>query len=101
MEKESPVGRIGSTGVVERGVQRNEGLIGTLMSGCQESGQIAAMKVLDFIKECGAAEIDIILKIDQEPAIEALMADEVKTRGAAITVLEKPPVGSIGSNACR
>ena len=62
------------------------------------SGQFAAMKVLDFIKECGAAETEIILKADQEPAIEALMADVVKTRGAAITVLEKSPVGSSGSN---
>ena len=62
------------------------------------SGQFAAMKVLDFIKECGAAETEKILKTDQEPAIEALMADVVKTRGAAITVLEKSPVGSSGSN---
>ena len=62
------------------------------------SGQFAAMKVLDFIKECGAAETEIILKTDQEPAIEALMADVVKTRGAAITVLEKSPVGTSGSN---
>ena len=58
------------------------------------SGQFAAMKVLDFIKECGAAETEIILKTDQEPAIEALMADVLKTRGAAITVLQKSPVGS-------
>ena len=48
------------------------------------SGQFAAMKVLDFIKECGAAETEILLKTDQEPAIEALMADVVKTRGAAL-----------------
>ena len=47
------------------------------------SGQFAAMKVLDFIKECGAAETESILKTDQEPAIEALMADVVKTRGAS------------------
>ena len=62
------------------------------------SGQFAAMLVLDFIKECGAAETEILLKTDQEPAIEALMADVVKTRGATITVLEKSPVGSSGSN---
>ena len=62
------------------------------------SGQFAALRVLEFIKECGAAETEIILKTDQEPAIEALMADVVKTRGAAITVVEKSPVGSSGSN---
>ena len=62
------------------------------------SGQFAAMKVLDFIKECGASEAEIILKSDQEPAIEALMKDVVKARGVAITVIEKSPVGSSGSN---
>ena len=62
------------------------------------SGQFAAMKVLEFVKECGAAETEITLKTDQELAIDALMADVVKTRGAAIPVLEKSPVGSSGSN---
>ena len=62
------------------------------------SGQFAAMKVLEFIRECGAAETEIILKSDQEPAIEALMADVVKSRGAKITMVEKSPVGSSGSN---
>ena len=62
------------------------------------SGQFVAMKVLDLIEECGAAETGILVKTDQKPAIEALMADVVKTRGAAITVLEKSPVGSSGSN---
>ena len=61
-------------------------------------GQFAVMKVLGFIRECGASEAEIILKTDQEPAIDALMADVVKTRGATITVLEKSPVGSSGSN---
>ena len=45
------------------------------------SGQFAAMKVLEFVRECGAEEAEIILKTDQEPAIEALMKDVVKTRG--------------------
>ena len=62
------------------------------------SGQFAVMKVLEFIRECGAEEADIILKTDQEPAIDALMKDVVKTRGEKITMLEKSPVGSSGSN---
>ena len=62
------------------------------------SGQFAAMRVLEFVRECGAAETEIVLKSDQEPAIGALMADVVKTRGAEITVVEKSPVGSSGSN---
>ena len=52
------------------------------------------MKVLEFVKECGAAEADILLKSDQEPAIEALMEDVAKTRGDKITHREKSPVGS-------
>ena len=56
------------------------------------------MKVLEFIRECGAEEAEIILKTDQEPAIDVLMKDVVKTRGEKITLMEKSPVGSSGSN---
>ena len=62
------------------------------------SGQYAVKRVLDFIQECGAAEADVILKSDQEPAIEALVDDIVKTRGGKITHVERSPVGSSGSN---
>ena len=53
------------------------------------SGQFAAVKALEFVKECGAVETEITLKSDQEPAM---------ARGAAITVLGTSPVGSSGSN---
>ena len=36
---------------------------------------MAAMRVPDFIRECGAAETEIALKTDEGPAIEALMDD--------------------------
>ena len=62
------------------------------------SGQFAVMKILEFVKECGGAEAEIVLKTDQEPAIEALMEDVIKTRGKEITLLERSPVGSSGSN---
>ena len=62
------------------------------------SGQFSAMRVLEFIKECGAAETEIVLKTDQELAIDALMEDVVKTRGERITLRENSPVGSSGSN---
>ena len=45
-----------------------------------------------------ALQKQIILKTDQERAIEALMAHVVKTRGAATTVLEKSTVGSSDSD---
>ena len=62
------------------------------------SGQFAAMRVMSFIRECGAAEADIILKSDQEPAIETLIRDVATSRGARLTMMEQSPVGSSGSN---
>ena len=62
------------------------------------SGQYSVIKALEFIRECGAEEAEIILKSDQEPAIEALMKDVVKTRGEKITLMERSPAGSSGSN---
>ena len=62
------------------------------------SGQFATIKVLEFVQECGAAESEIVLKSDQEPAVEALMNDVVKSRGERITLLERSPVASSGSN---
>ena len=62
------------------------------------SGQFAALKVLEFLRQCGAEEANIILKTDQEPAIDALVKDVAKSRGPATTVVEKSPVGSSGSN---
>ena len=62
------------------------------------SGQFAAARVLEFIKDCGAAETEILLKTDQEPAVDALMEDVVKTRGERLTLREKSPVASSGSN---
>ena len=41
--------------------------------------QFASMKVLEFVKECGAAESDITLKTDQELVIEAQMAGAEKS----------------------
>ena len=53
----------------------------------ERSGQFASMMVLETE----------IVKIDQEPAICALMADAVKARGSAITAVEKSPASSSGS----
>ena len=53
-----------------------------------------AVKVLEFIKECGSADTEIVLKTSRESAIEALVADVVKT----IARMEKSPVGRSGSN---
>ena len=62
------------------------------------SGQFAVLKVLEFLRQCGAEEVEVIIKTDQEPSIDALVKDVVKARGRAATVVEKSPVGSSGSN---
>ena len=63
------------------------------------SGQFAATTVLEFVTERGTrGDGDNLQDRPGAGEIEALMTDVVKTRGAAITVLEKLPVGSGGSN---
>ena len=61
-------------------------------------GQFAVLKVLEFLCQCGARESDIIIKTDQEKAIDALVRDVVKARGGVATKVEKSPVGSSASN---
>ena len=41
------------------------------------TGQFATKKCLDFIRECGAAEADIVVKTDQENAIVSGLIDDV------------------------
>lgn len=62
------------------------------------SGQFAVLKILDFIKLCGAEESEAIIKTDQEPAIALLIKDVVQARQGVVTIVEKSPVGSSGSN---
>ena len=64
------------------------------------SGQFAAMKVLVFIKECGAAETEILLKTDQEPAIEVGKSSVSVVVGVSFTFDWGPrflPQGASGS----
>ena len=62
------------------------------------SGQFAVLKVLDFFKLCGAEESEAIIKTVQEPAIALLIKDVVQARRGMVTMVEKSPVGSSGSN---
>ena len=81
------------------GRERSTGMsMATVVPAKGGSGQFAVLKVLEFIRLCGAEEADIIVKTDQEHAIEVLVKDIVKARGAVGTVVEKSPVGSSGSN---
>ena len=64
-------------------------------------GKFTVDKVLHFMTECGSQCGDVIIKTDQEPAIEYLMKDIVEARGndkGCRTIVEESPVKSKGSN---
>jgi hypothetical protein len=64
-------------------------------------GKFVADKCLEFFVECGCRSGDIILKSDQEPAIQYLIKDLVAERGDESghrTIVEESPVASSGSN---
>ena len=81
------------------GRERTTGMtMATVVPAKGSSGQFAVLKVLEFIRLCGAEETDIVIKSDQEPAIAVLVRDVVQARRGAATVVEKSPVASSGSN---
>ena len=61
-------------------------------------GMFAVDKCLEFIKELGDNEGNIIVKNDKEPSIQFLINDFVKAGEDGQTVLEESPVKSSGSN---
>ena len=65
------------------------------------SGMFAVDKALDLMIECGSGCGDVIVKTDQEPAIEYLVKDIVEARGdekGSRTIVEESPVKSKGNN---
>jgi hypothetical protein len=62
------------------------------------TGSYAARMVLELVNECGDRDQDIILKTDQEPAIQFLVDDVCVNRTGARTIKELSPKGSKGSN---
>ena len=62
------------------------------------TGRFVVDKCLEFIAENGDGEGDIMVKTDQEPAIELLIKDLVEFRRVGKTVVEESPVKSSGSN---
>jgi hypothetical protein len=62
------------------------------------SGKFGIDKCLDFIEENGDREGDIIVKTDQEPAIQFLIKELIESREEGKTVPEESPVKSSGSN---
>jgi hypothetical protein len=62
------------------------------------SGKFGIDKCLDFIEENGDREGNIIVKTDQEPAIQFLIKELIESREEGKTVPEESPVKSSGSN---
>ena len=62
------------------------------------TGSYAARMVVELINECGDKDRDIIMKTDQEPAIQSLVQDVCVNRTGARTIKEVSPKGSKGSN---
>ena len=61
-------------------------------------GKFGVDKCLEFIEENGDGEGDILVKTDQEPAIQYLIKELVEARADGKTVVEESPVKSSGSN---
>ena len=61
-------------------------------------GRYASDKCVEFIEECGDKENTIIVKTDQEPAIQFVVKDIVGNRTEGRTIEEVAPVASKGSN---
>ena len=62
------------------------------------TGGYAARMVIDLIEECGVKDQAIIVKSDQQPAIQFLVDDVCMSRTGAKTIVEQAPKGSKGSN---
>ena len=61
-------------------------------------GRFAVDKALDHIRELGDHEGRILVKTDQEPAIQTWVKDLVAARAEGRTIVEESPVKSSGSN---
>jgi hypothetical protein len=62
------------------------------------TGSYAARQVLELMKECGDKDREVIVKSDQEPAIQFLIDDICTNRTGAKTIKEVSPKYSKGSN---
>ena len=61
-------------------------------------GKFAVDKALEFIEENGDASNSILVKSDQEPAMQFFIKDLLEHRDSSKTIIEESPVKSSGSN---
>ena len=62
------------------------------------SHEFPAKRIVAFIRELGVEGQDLVLRSDQEPALQDLLAEVGKRRTPAKTFYEVSPVGSSASN---
>ena len=74
-----------------------EGVMATAVPQKGSVGMFAIDKVLEFVSECGDKNNPIIVKSDQENAIELLVEDVVNQRPEEKTFVEEAPKNSKGS----
>ena len=79
----------------ERG---NKSWMATALPSKGSTGRFGVDKCLEFFEENGDSQGTVLLKSDQEPAIELLMRELVEARPEGRTVLEESPKQSSGSN---
>ena len=84
------------------GREKHMGMIMAIVVPMKGStGRFAVDDVLEFMRECGNRNGDVIVKTDQEPAIGYLVKDIQEARAdesGTRTIIEESLVGSKGSN---
>ena len=79
--------------------ERDAGMVySTVVPRKGSTGEFAARRITAFIKEIGCEFVSVIMKSDQEPAIQALLEDVRRMRADARTLVEMSPVGESASN---
>jgi hypothetical protein len=79
----------------ERG---NKSWMATAIPAKGSTGRFAVDKCMEFFEENGDSQGTVILKSDQEPAVELLIKELVEARAEGRTIVEASPVQSKGSN---
>ena len=82
------------------GVERYTGMkLASVVPTKGATGMFAARRVVELMNECGNRDTHVIVRTDQEPAIKFLVADVLKLRTGAKTMVEEAPKKSSGSNS--
>ena len=83
----------------ERERERDTGMMmSTVVPRKGSTVEFAAKRIVAFIRKLGCEFVTVIIKSDQEPAIQALLEDVRRLRSEVKTIIELSPVGESASN---